>query len=151
MRDGEQYELDLRLDWERDLEENIGVMTEFVHQQLLESAVSEVKNRHEGYGILAENMVAVNGALKGVKGGMDNLLKVLPVDDFKAIDEVASIDNSLTQLITTALQMSAEAKRISEDLYHKVSLTKTPMEEYLESQTETADGFSEVENAEEDE
>ena len=48
MMNYEQMELDLRLQPERDLDENIGVLMSFAHQQLMsEIPDGTVKNRHE--------------------------------------------------------------------------------------------------------
>lgn len=139
--DFKQMELDLRLQPERDLDENISILMAFAHHQLvLAEDGFPVKNRHEGYGILAEHFVLINGAMKDVKNGMANLLRVLPVDDYKAADAVSSIDNSLAELIKAATRMSAEAKRIADDLFNSASTEKTPMEEYMEE----AGGFEEA-------
>lgn len=139
-----QEELDLRLEPERELDENIGVIVEFAFRQAMESAASDVKNRHEGYGLLAEQFVNVNAALKMVKDSMTMLLKVLPVDDFKAMDAAGAIENSLTDLVKASLWMTAEAKRVSEDLYYKAGMVKTPLEEYQEAQEADTDGFEEA-------
>ena len=143
-----QEELDLRLEPERELDENIGVMVEYAFRQLMDaSGGSEVKNRHEGYGLLAERFVSVNAALKTVKDAMGALLRILPVDDFKAMDSAVVIENAATDLVKCGLQMVAEAKRVSEDLYHKAGLVKTPLEEMEEAMD--SDGFEEVESEEE--
>lgn len=114
----EQTELDLRLDWERDMDENIEVLVSFAYRVLMNAQEGNVvKNRHEGYGLLAEQYVNVNAALKGLKDDMAAYLKILPVDDFKAVDAVASIDGSLHKLIVAAVRMAAQAKRISDELY----------------------------------
>jgi hypothetical protein len=142
----EQMEMDLRLQPERDLDENIGVLMSFAHQQLMsEMPDGAVKNRHEGYGILAEKFVAVGAAMKAIQDGMKSYLRILPVDDYKAVDAVSSIDNSLTDLVTATVKMAAEAKRINDDLFRHASETKTPLEDYMDSQ---GDGFEEAEDEE---
>lgn len=142
----EQQELDLRLDWERDLDENIETVVAFVHKILMDSKKDDmVKNRHEGYGLLSEQYINVNAALKGLKDDMAGFLKILPIDDFKAVDSVAAIDGSLHKLIVAAVCMAAQSKRISDELYQIASLNKTPLEEY----TENNDGFETVEEREE--
>lgn len=137
-----QYNIDCRLDAERDLDENVSVVIEFAHQQH-KAAVGEnyVKNRHEGYGLLVERFAALGAAVKQVGNDMQTFQKILPVDDFRAIDASASIDNSLTTVITAALEMIAEAKRVGDDLYSHAP--KTPMEEYADSLSE-GDGFEEA-------
>ena len=139
----EQTELDLRLDWERDMDENIEVLVSFAYRVLMDAQGGNVvKNRHEGYGLLAEQYVNVNATLKGLKDDMAAYLKILPIDDFKAVDAVASIDGSLHKLIVAAVSMAAQAKRISDELYQMTASIKTPIEEYMESQDN--DGFEEV-------
>lgn len=143
--DYEQMELDLRLQPERDLDENIGILLSFAHHQLMSECGAAVKNRHEGYGILAEKFVSITKSMKDVKNGMNALLCVLPVDDYKAVDSVISIDGSLTELVKAVVQMSAEAKRISDDLFKSAAMDRTPLEEYMEEQ----DGFEEAPDQEE--
>ena len=143
----EQMEMDLRLQEERDLDENIGIVIEFAHKQLLtQIGESKVKNRHEGYGILADKFASLNATLKSVKDGMVAMLRILPTDDHKAIDAVASVDNSLTDLVVAAVSMAAEAKRINDDLYN--GLIGTPIEEYISSLENASDGFEEAEGEE---
>lgn len=139
-----QMEMDLRLRPEIELEENIGIVIEFAHSQLEEEKIgNSVKNRHEGYGLLAERFANLSNSLKNVKDGMTAMLRILPVDDHKAIDAVASIDNSLTDLVVAAVSMAAEAKRINDDLYKNLSDYKTPLEMYSEG---LGDGFEEAMN-----
>lgn len=136
-----QYQLDCRLDAERDLEENISVMIEFAHKQLEHSVGDNfVKNRYEGYGLLSEHITGLAKALKDVSNGMAMLSKTLPIDDGKAIDAVASIDNSLADVTKEAVRMAAEARRINDDLYHNALLEPTPLEDYMDGN----DGFEEV-------
>lgn len=146
----EQTELDLRLDWERDMDENIEILVSFAHRVLMEEQAGNlVKNRHEGYGLLAEQYVNVNTALKSLKDDMAAYLKILPIDDFKAVDAVASIDGSLHKLIVAATNMAAQAKRISDELYTMTQSYKSPLEEYADGQE--ADGFETVEAESEEE
>ena len=146
----EQTELDLRLDWERDMDENIEILVSFAHRVLMEAQAGNlVKNRHEGYGLLAEQYVNVNTALKSLKDDMAAFLKILPIDDFKAVDAVASIGGSLHKLIMAATNMAAQAKRISDELYTMTQSYKSPLEEYADGQE--ADGFETVEAESEEE
>lgn len=136
-----QYQLDCRLDSERDLEENVSIMITFAHKQL-ESKVGDnvVKNRYEGYGILSEQFAGLSRKLKEVGSGMAMFLRIMPLGDTRAIDAVASIENSLADVIKQAVQMAAEAHRINDDLYHNVPLETTPLEDYMAEN----DGFEEV-------
>ena len=78
---------------------------------------------------------------------MKSYLRILPIDDYKAVDAVSSIDNSLTDLVTATVKMAAEAKRINDDLFRHASETKTPLEDYMDSQ---GDGFEETEDTTEE-
>jgi hypothetical protein len=145
----EQAELDLRLDWERDMDENIEVLVSFAYRVLMNAQEGNmVKNRHEGYGLLAEQYVNVTAALKGLKDDMAAYLKILPIDDFKAVDAVANIDGSLHKLIVAAVCMAAQAKRISDELYTMTQSVRSPLEEYAESQEEG--DFEEVAESEDE-
>ena len=92
MDENGQYQMDCRLDSERDLEENVSIMITFAHRQL-EARVGDnfVKNRYEGYGLLSEQFSGLAKALKEVGNGMTTFLKIMPLGDSRAIDAVASI------------------------------------------------------------
>ena len=141
MDENGQYQMDCRLDSERDLEENVSIMITFAHRQL-EARVGDnfVKNRSEGYGLLSEQFSGLAKALKEVGNGMTTFLKIMPLGDSRAIDAVASIENSLADVAKQAVRMAAEAHRINDDLYHNAPET-TPLEEYIAEN----DGFEEVE------
>lgn len=141
MDENGQYQMDCRLDSERDLEENVSIMITFAHRQL-EARVGDnfVKNRYEGYGLLSEQFSGLAKALKEVGNGMTTFLKIMPLGDSRAIDAVASIENSLADVAKQAVRMAAEARRINDDLYHNAPET-TPLEEYIAEN----DGFEEVE------
>lgn len=143
MDESGQYQLDCRLDSERDLEENVNIMISFAHKQL-EAKVGDnfVKNRYEGYGILSEQFAGLSKELKEVWIGMATFLKIMPLGDTRAIDSVASIENSLADVIKQAVQMAAEAHRINDDLYHSASSETTPIEDYMAEN----DGFEDVED-----
>lgn len=141
-----QYQLDCRLSSERNLEENTSVMIDFAHDILKSQNPGTVKNRHEGYGILAEEMCSLNLQMKNVSNGMKQFLMSLSADDIKAIDQVGSIGNALADTIVAAVTMAAEAKRISDDLYENTGDYRSPLEEYAEQDN---DGFQEPEDEEE--
>ena len=143
MDENGQYQMDCRLDSERDLEENVNIMISFAHKQL-EARVGNniVKNRYEGYGLLSEQFAGLAKAIKEVGNGMSTFLKFMPLGDSRAIDAVASIENSLADVTKQAVQMAAEAHRINDDLYHNASLETTPIEDYMAEN----DGFEDVED-----
>lgn len=126
MDDNGQYQLDCRLSGERNLEENVNVMVSFAHDILKESEWhKQVRNRHEGYGLLAEEHVDVTRAMKNVKDGMTDFLNTLAIDDATAVDKVESLANALADAIVATVRMAAAAKRISGDLF-KENWNPTP-------------------------
>lgn len=143
-----QYQLDCRRSSERSLEENTNIMIDFAHDIVKAQKPGVVKNRHEGYGILAEAMCVLNLQTKAVGDGMKNFLTNLSSDDdIRAIERAESISNALADTIVAAVTMAAWAKRIGDDLYEGAGSFRTPLEEYAEKMDE--DGFSEPENEEE--
>ncbi|MBQ7655641.1 MAG: hypothetical protein IJS41_03940 [Clostridia bacterium] len=140
-----QFQLDCRLSSERDMEENVNVIVGFAADiRKEEMGEAKVKNRHEGYGFLADAHQALTKAMKGVKDGMADLLNALPSNDAAATDKTEAVANALAETIVAAVKMAAEAKRVSGDLYAGGWETaQTPMEEYL-------DGFEEPEQEAED-
>ena len=116
MDENGQYQLDCRLNSERNLEENVNVMITFVCD--LRKREKRIRNRHEGYGFLADAYLTVNFAMKKVKDGMNDLLQTLPVpDDSAAVDKVESLTNALTDAIVAIATMAAEGRRVSGDLF----------------------------------
>ena len=128
-----QMEMDLRLDSEKELDENIAILKTVAFQQLMNSNPSTVNSRHEGYGFLMEHYCSVQGCVKGVKSGMDRYTAALSSDDVNAMDIAVMIEQAITDVITAAVRMAAEAKRVAEDLYEANKLLKTPLEEMTEN------------------
>lgn len=113
---GEQMELDLRCDLDRELTEEVVEITDNLSEKLLGRNGHIARNRYEGYGILAGSMAQVTGGVKAVKKDMEELLTYLSSDDFNAAGIVANINMSVTKLVIDAMKMSAETKRIEKDL-----------------------------------
>ena len=77
--------MDNYFEWRDDLKENMQEVANRTLEQIQENIVlSEVKNRHEGYGISAEHYIIMQKAFKSVKTDMDDFLKLLPVEDKNA-------------------------------------------------------------------
>ena len=139
-KDG-QMNIDVRLEPERELQENVNVLLEFAHEQVMRAAEDTVKNRFEGYGLLAEKILSLQSAVKQIGNDMQTLQKTLPIDDVRALDAVSAIDNTLADVVLAATDMSAIAKKVADDLY--ASRPATPLEEYA---AENSDGFEEAED-----
>ena len=95
---------------------------------------ASIRNRHEAYGIAADNYTKVSGCVKAVKGDMEQLLRTLADPNFTAVEAVSALHNSTTKLAATAVTMAAEMKRTTNDLYLAESRgdVRTPMEEMLD-------------------
>ena len=146
----EQQELDLRLDYERDLKTNIVTVAKFTGQKMAEDLeavgrpLTEIRTKQEAYGVAAQQFVKVGQKQKALKGGMDDFLKSLESDG-EATQIAGALYNSGIELAQEAVIMAAHAKRILEDLYYG---QQTPLEEYAAS-LEEGDGFDEVGGGEE--
>ena len=134
-----QYELDLRLDYERDLKTNLTQVIRFAGQQqrhdLEENGrpVKRVESTQEGYGIAAQAYVKVCGKQKILKGQMDDYLKLLDAGD-DAASIAGQIYNACLELAQESVLMAAQAERILKDLYY--TSPRTPLEEFEEAEAE---------------
>lgn len=149
MKDYTQMEIDVTLESDRDLKENMqaaakGQIMEYTHP-------TEVKNRHEGYGIAAEGYSALQGKMKSVKTDMDDLLKLLPNGDGDVLNVIGSLYNSAVEVAVEAIKLAAQSQRIMDDLYYGES-RPTPLEELMDAeddeQEDENDGFEEAESEE---
>jgi CHAD domain-containing protein len=147
MEENGQYRIDCRLSGERTMEENVNVMIEFATDIRKEQVGdAKVRNKHEGYGFLADAHQNVIKAMKSLKDGMGDLLDCLPMTDSVAIDKTESVANALADVILHATKMAAEAKRVSNDLY-KENWNPTPIEQALAGD----EGFEDPEETEKEE
>lgn len=152
MKDYTQMEIDVTLESDRDLKENMQAAAKFVLGQIMEyTHPTEVKNRHEGYGIAAEGYSALQGKMKSVKTDMDDLLKLLPNGDGDVLNVIGSLYNSAVEVAMEAIKLAAQSQRIMDDLYYGES-RPTPLEELMDAeddeQEDENDGFEEAESEE---
>lgn len=81
-----QMEFDLRLDYERNLKDNLNTVARFAGEQMRQNMEEEgrplktVESKQEAYGIAAQQYVKVGVKTKMLKGGMDDFLKLLDAD-----------------------------------------------------------------------
>lgn len=142
----EQMELDLRLDYEKDLKTNIATVTKFTGQKMAEDLenvgrpLTQIRTKQEAYGVAAQQFVKVGQKQKALKGEMDDFLKSLEGDG-EATQIAGALYNSGIELAQEAVIMAAHAKRILEDLYYG---TTTPMEDYMASLEEGDEDYDEV-------
>ena len=118
--DDGQCQFDSRSDAEKRIEENVVKLIEDATSIVKSAADSKkVRNRHEGYGFLAEAHQNVIHATKAVKDSMTDLLNALPSDDVQAVDKAESIVAALEDLLKFSVLMAAEGKRVSYDLFRE--------------------------------
>jgi len=135
--------MDNYFEWKENLKENMQEVADRTLEQMQEDAIlSEVKNRHEGYGISAEHYIIMQKAFKSVKTDMDDFLKLLPVEDKNALNTVSSLYNSAIDMGVAAMEFAAQCKRILADLYDK---EKSPLEQYMDEMESDKEAFEDVE------
>ena len=82
----QQLEFDLRLDYERNLKDNLITVAKFAQEQMKQDLsdngrpLKTVESEQEAYGIAAQQYVKVGAKAKMLKGGMDDFLKLLDAD-----------------------------------------------------------------------
>ena len=142
--DADQLQLDMTLKVERDIGDNVRTAVDFTRLKLLGSTLppSRVRNRHEAFGIVAENHAKVSGCMKRIKGDMDTLLGTLGDIDRPALDAVSSICNDTLDTAIAVVIMAAEMQRTLSDLYDaEIRETYYPMDDLA---TAEGDGFEEA-------
>ena len=143
-RDG-QMAIDMTLASDRDMAYNLNTIIEFRLRTLLGACPppSDVRNRHEAYGIAAENFCQVNASVKKIRGDMNLLLTTLGDVNLPALEAVGALLNSATLAALDVITMAAEMKRAMTDLYVAEQGEPTPLEELAEN-----NGFEEAEELE---
>ena len=141
----DRLQLDMTLKLERDISENVRTAVEFTQMKLLAASSlppSRVRNRHEAYGIVAENYAEVAGSMKRIKKDMDTLLGTLGDINRPALEAVSSICNDTLTVATAVVIMAAEMQRTLSDLYDAENEeTHYPMDDLTEAD---GDGFEEA-------
>lgn len=139
----EQMELDTRTALDAAIEavakDSIQTVLEMIqkhHQQVAREAQTAppfVRNRHEAYGIAAEQLGKISKSVQTVKGDVSKLLMTLSDPNYKALDATSDICNSTTLAAATLIHAAAEMKRTLDDLYAaEIEAGPTPMEEWAE-------------------
>ena len=132
-RDG-QMAIDMTLASDRDMAYNLNTIIEFRLRTLLGACPppSDVRNRHEAYGIAAENFCQVNASVKKIRGDMNLLLTTLGDPNRPALEAVGALLNSTTLAAMDVITMAAEMKKAMTDLYAVEQSESTPLEELAE-------------------
>lgn len=149
MAEYEQMEFDVRLKSDRDLQENVNLAIDFACKQVQHERPKTIENRHEAYGILAEQYARVQNDMKDVNDSFKKYALILPLDDKAAVEAANSIRNAATEAVYEAVRLVALANKSMNDLYQNSSYESTPLEDYMDDQEN--DGFEEAEDASESE
>lgn len=109
------------------------------HRQVAQETMTAppyVRNRHEAYGIAAEHLAQITGAVKSIKDDTGSLLGTLADPNFNAIDATSSIVNSTVHAAYVLLVAAAEMRRTLDNLYTVENTGRdetTPLEELAEA------------------
>lgn len=149
--DYEQMELDTRSALQAAIEDltaetiaSAGLLIQEHHRQAAHATMTAppyVRNRHEAYGVAAEQLVKITSAVKAIKNDTDTLLGTLADPNFNAIDATSSIVNSTTKAAYVLLVAAAEMKRTLNNLYTAETSGRddaTPLEELVGAAFEEA-------------
>lgn len=105
-------------------------------KQSIDNSSAHVKTRHEGYGIVAQIMNSLDGAVKSAKKDRDQYLTILPTSDKSAIEAASALQQSAAAIAVIAAGLSAWSQKISEDLFYEESEEPTPIEQWLNSKAD---------------
>ena len=123
------------------------LIQEHCRQVALETMVAppHVRNRHEAYGIAAEQLAKITGAVKSIKDDTASLLGTLADPNLPALDATSSICNSTLAAANIIIYAAARMQRTLRDLYtaENSAPEHTPMDDLAE-----AGEFEEAEPAE---
>ena len=125
-------------------------------------APAPVRNRHEAYGIAAEQYAKIASAVKKIKSDLEVLLGTLPDPNFPAIEATSTLCNSTATAAGTLIKAAAEMRRTLDNLYiaetSETDNGPTPMEllaaegaAFEEAEPAEADEDGEAEPAADDE
>ena len=117
--------------------------------QVAENALPMVRNRHEGYGLLVEAYMGVNGAMDGVKAAMRDCMKSLSGNDGNFQDAASNAFNSLLDTCIAAVNMGVQALNVIYSIDGLRRLEPTPMEELAAEMTDAVEDADELPEVEE--
>lgn len=150
--DYEQMELDTRSALQAVIEDltteaiaSAGLLIQEHHRQAAHATMTAppyVRNRHEAYGIAAEQLAKITGAVKSIKDDTGALLGTLADPNFNAIDATSSIVNSTVHAAYVLLVAAAEMRRTLDNLYTVENTGRdetTPLEELAEAAFQEAE------------
>lgn len=126
----DQLQLDLRSDEEVKASELKYLTSRILSlhgRHYSESRRETVRNAQEAYGLIAEKSVAVTQTNKQITKGLNAVLLSLgDVDEGKPVDEIASLGNTVNDLILAAIDMLSVTQYADRCLMNNLSMGNTP-------------------------
>lgn len=132
----EQLELDTRSNLNKALRtvtnDAIATAQEMILENQRQTALENqtvmpfVRNRHEAYGIAAEQLAKISRAIKPIKDDTSGLLRTLPDSNSSAVEATSAIVNSASEAAFVLICAAAEMKRTLDNLY-TVELSESPL------------------------
>ena len=111
-------------------------------------ALPLVRNRHEGYGLLAEAYQGVSVAVDNVKAAMRDCLRSLSGTDSNFQDAASNAFNSLLDTCIAAVGMGVQTLNVIYNIESIRAAETTPLEELAQAE-EPEDDVPDVEDVEE--
>ena len=108
-----------------------------------------VRNRHEGYGLLAEGFVGVKGTMDNVNAAMRDCLKSLSGTDLNFQDAASNLYNALLDECIAVAAMGVQALNVIYRIQCQPT-EPTPLEELANEEPEQADADELPDVSEED-
>ena len=106
-------------------------------------ALPPVRNRHEGYGLLAEGYVGVKGAVDNVNAAMRDCLKSLSGTDGNFQDAASNLYNALLDTCIAVAGMGVQALNVIYRIQSR-PVDATPLEELAAEITEAVEDADEL-------
>ena len=91
----------------------IGFITDQYTDKQNDDDLPYIKNRHEGYGIMAETFVTVKNAADLIKSGVNDALTALPASDIAFREAIENIYGACVSLTQAAVNMAVHAQNIT--------------------------------------
>ena len=107
-RNYQQTEMDLRTNLQQDVDCRVASVIDDTYDMLKDYNPPAVRNRHEAYGIAADNFTRISAKVKSVRNDMDTLLRTLANPNYPAVEAVSSLHNRVSELRTTSTKPSAK-------------------------------------------
>lgn len=106
-------------------------------------ALPPVRNRHEGYGLLAEGYVGVKGAVDNVNAAMRDCLKSISGTDGNFQDAASNLYNALLDTCIAVAGMGVQALNVIYRIQSR-PVDTTPLEELAAEMTEAVEDADEL-------